>query len=81
MNHLVGETELRAALTEALRRLAPAGGEREVPFNTACDALVAMLADLLVAAGRTADDVEGLAVLFRNKLEAALARRSVAGHA
>jgi hypothetical protein len=76
---LVGEAELRAALTDALRRLAPEGGEREINFNVACDCLVTMLADLLVASGRTADDIDGLAVLFRERLASALARRGCAG--
>jgi hypothetical protein len=78
----VTSNELRSALTAALRRLAPEGGEREIPFNVACDVLVSMIADLLVASGRTADDIDGLALLFRERLESALAQRSgVAGHA
>jgi hypothetical protein len=81
MSDVVTSDELRAALTEALRRLAPAGGSREIGFNTACDAMVAVMADLLVAAGRGPDDVAGLAVLFRERLEAALVFGDVAGHA
>ena len=58
MEH-VTSTELRAALLHAVEELAPVGGEREIAFNTACDVLVAMIADLLIASGRTAEDING----------------------
>jgi hypothetical protein len=81
VSDIVTSDELRAALMDTLRRLAPAGSGREIPFNTACDAMLAVLADLLVAAGRGPDDVAGLAVLFRERLEAALVFGDIAGHA
>ena len=40
-----------------------------------------MMADLLVASGRTADDINGLTLLFRDQLKVAMARHHAAGHA
>ena len=82
MERLVSEAELRAAISRALQTLTPPDSEREIPFNEFCDCLIGLLADFLAASGRTADDIDGLAMLFRDKLEAALARRGcVVGHA
>ena len=40
-----------------------------------------MIADLLIASGRTAEDINGLTLLFRQRLEVAMARHHAAGHA
>jgi hypothetical protein len=78
---LVTEMELYAALMEAVRKLAPLGGDREIPLNVACDVMTSMMADLLAAAPE-AHELEQIVALFRQRLEAALARRDEgAGHA
>ena len=77
----VSSDELRATLVRALETLAPIGSDREVPFNVYCDVMVGLLADFIAAAPE-AHEIEELVALFRQRLEAALARRDEgAGHA
>jgi hypothetical protein len=80
MEHVTSD-ELRAALTEALRRLAPEGGPREIEFNAYCDCLLGLLADFLAARPETPEEIERLVALFRDKLASAMARRGCVGHA
>jgi hypothetical protein len=72
----------QAELTEALQRailhvIEELGGERAISANVFADSLVG----LFLAASPPGTPVEAMVKVFRDKLEAALARADVAGHA
>ena len=79
--HLLSAVELRAVLVRALEQLAPIGGAREIPFNAYCDCLLGLLADFLAASPQpeSADELERLVALLRDKLAAAMTERGRRG--
>jgi hypothetical protein len=81
--HLVSEAELRAAIVDTIRTLAPLGSDREISFSSYATVLICLLADFLVAAQlETPEEIEQLTATFRERLEDALAKRHGAvGHA
>jgi hypothetical protein len=66
--------EIKAALGNALHRLAPLGGERRLHLYAAADALTSLLADLLAQTPEV--EVEHVVDLFREKMLRALAAGS-----
>jgi hypothetical protein len=76
--HDVSEAELTRALQRALlHAIEECGAERAISAAVFADSLVS----LFVAASPPGTPIEALVKVFHDKLEAALARRDVAGHA
>ena len=76
MSEHVTAPELYRALRVTLAQLAPTGSDRSVPCNLFCDVLISLLANMLtIAQPDTANEIERLTSLFRDKLAAAMAER------
>ena len=76
MSEQVTAPELYHALRVTLAQLAPTGSDRSITCNLFCDVLITLLAKMLTTARPgTADEVERLTMLFRDKLAAAMAER------
>ena len=68
---------LRTAIMQAVKQIAPAGGQRSVSLHAMCDCLVELIADILAGSPRGFDqeDLNELAVVFHRKLEEAIRKR------
>ena len=84
MTELEIADRLHDALLREIARMAPAGGARALPTNTLTDALLTLLAEILIATqpALPAEEIERLAALFKVRLEQEFAERAGAvGHA